>query len=269
MKKVSVIVPIYNGELYLKESLQTLLDQTYTNLEIICVNDGSQDNSGKIIDDLAAFDSRIIALHQRNSGPSIARNLALEICSGDYITFMDSDDYIEKNYIEELVKGIEENHADMCICGHDVIYPQMIMQIHATHSSLLSRKTAIKHLLKDSIIKNYAWGKCFKKELWEGIRFPIHRYYEDIETIYKPMLKAKKIFLSDKILYHYMIRSGSITQENLVERSEEMKIALNNQLEGITQVYPEFKLASIRHNIYIHVYTQFSKLREFLSNKKS
>lgn len=246
MKKVSVIIPVYNVEKYLKDCLYTLIHQSYSNLEIICVDDGSLDQSGKICDEFASMDQRIQVYHQKNSGPSIARNFALKICTGDYITFMDSDDQIEYTYIEELVEALEKNEADISICGHICIYPRFKRFVHAYKDQVLSQKEALGLILSDSIIKNYAWGKCYKKEVWQNITFPEHCFYEDVLTIYKTFMKAKKCALIKKPLYRYLIRSNSITNQLPKTRALELKEAYRKQAMDILSIYPDLKYKALR-----------------------
>ena len=262
MKKVSVIIPVYNVEKYLEDSLMTLVNQSYSNLEILCIDDGSTDKSPEILEKMAALDSRIHVFHQKNSGPSIARNFALEICSGDYITFMDSDELLEYTYIEELVSALEKNNADISVCGHICVYPKFKQTIHARKNRLLTQKEALAMLLSDLIIKNYSWGKCYRKEVWKDVRYPEHCYYEDVLTIYKTFLNAHSVALITKPLYRYLIRSNSITNEIPKTRAIELKQAYQKQEEDIIAVYPDLKKAAIFPKITAQFMIFTSKFRK-------
>lgn len=246
MKKVSVLIPVYNVESYLEDALCTLFHQSYENLEIICVDDGSTDTSGEILDKLAQKEKRLQVYHQKNSGPSIARNFALNICSGDYITFMDGDDQLEYTYIEDLVNALEASDSDISICGHICIYPKFKLKVCAHKTKILTQKEALRMILNDSLIKNYSWGKLYKREVWQHVFFPEHCYYEDVLTIYKTFLNAQKIILIHKPLYRYLIRSTSITNEIPKTRALELQAAYQKQAKEILSIYPDLKSAALK-----------------------
>ena len=246
MKKVSVIIPVYNVEKYLEDALLTLFHQSYENLEIICVDDGSTDSSGAILERLAQSEKRLQVYHQKNSGPSIARNFALKVCSGDYITFMDSDDQLEYTYIEDLVNALETSDADISICGHICVYPKFKQKVCAHKTKILTQKEALRMILNDSLIKNYSWGKLYKKEVWKDVFYPEHCFYEDVLTIYKTFFNAKKFILIHKPLYRYLIRSTSITNEIPKTRALELQAAYKKQAEDVLSIYPDLKSATIK-----------------------
>lgn len=241
MKKVSIILPIYNVEKYLLACLQSIQAQTYKNFEVICMDDGSNDTSKIILDSFCKADSRFIAVHQENVGVSITRNRALKLVSGDYITFIDSDDTIDPIYLEQLVLGIEEYNCDISVCGHNIIYPRFTLHVSKKKETILSPKDALKEIVLDRSIKNYAWGKCFKKECWENIFFPENEIYEDTSTIYRTFFNANRIYVSHKRLYNYVIREGSLTQIIDPQVRKELKTAYRRQMNDIGLVYPSLK----------------------------
>ena len=177
MKTVSIILPVYNVEAYLPKCLDSLLAQTYPQLEILLIDDGSTDRSLSILKSYERKDSRIHVYYQKNSGPSKARNLGLTLCTGACITFVDSDDWLEPTYIETLVKRIVQDGSDLAVCGHQIVYPKLRLKIAAKKDTVLTRRQALKMILEDKIIKNYAWGKLYDRKLLPYLYFPINEIY--------------------------------------------------------------------------------------------
>ncbi|MCF0124254.1 MAG: glycosyltransferase [Clostridia bacterium] len=214
---VSIIVPIYNVEPYLVQCIESIINQTYKNLEIILVDDGSPDNCPKICDDYASRDSRIVVIHKKNGGLSDARNAGLDIAQGDYITFVDSDDWIHSNYIEILSNGYQNKKIDIVIGEHDLIGENIKSQRVSfnENSQIYDARDIIKIFFSNNSDEKYgvAWGKLYKKELFANVKFPKGKYHED--NFLTPILlhKANKIFITNKVLYHYRIRSNSITSK--------------------------------------------------------
>lgn len=214
---ISIIVPVYNVEKYLNRCVESILAQTYDNLEIILVDDGSPDNCGNICDEYAKKDSRIIVLHKTNGGLSDARNRGINIAKGKYIGFVDSDDYIEKDMFEILYNLCKENNADISMISYKEIENGIIINENSKYTNKIfeyNNIEAIKELLKDEKIKNYAWNKLYKKELFDEIEYPINMAYEDVGTTYKLFEKAKKIMWDDIPKYNYIRRSTSIVSKN-------------------------------------------------------
>lgn len=214
---ISVIVPIYNVEKYLNECIESVINQTYRNLEIILVDDGSPDKSGNICEEYKSKDSRIKVLHKQNGGLSDARNHGLNIASGKFITFIDSDDFVDERYIEELYIALKNGNADMSICNY-VRFSNKEEIIKNINNSVLnvfdSRECFLKYFdenYQSSIV--VAWGKLYKKEYWNDIKFPVGKLHEDEFTTYKLIYKSKKIVYIDKKLYFYRNNSASITGE--------------------------------------------------------
>ena len=160
---ISVILPIYNVEKYLEKCLKSVINQTYKNLEIILVDDGSKDNSPQICDEYAVKDKRIVVIHKSNGGLSDARNAGIEIAKGKYITLIDSDDYVEKDYVQFLYQLIKENNAEMSICSHTVLYTNGTRIEKETGEHLvLDPKTTLEKILYDEGIDLSAWAKMYK-----------------------------------------------------------------------------------------------------------
>ena len=211
MELISVIIPVYKVEEYLRESIDSIIAQTYTNLEIILVDDGSPDNCGKICDEYAAKDSRIKVIHQQNRGVSAARNAGLNNATGDYIGFADSDDYPESNMFEELYDSLKANSSDIAVCG--VKKFELESRSFFYGNNCVDKTEFLQALLKEDIT-SFLWNKLFKKELFDGIVFPEGEVFEDIKVLHLIGEKVSRVSFTDKTFYNYRIRRNSITFDN-------------------------------------------------------
>lgn len=201
---ISIIVPVYNVKNYLEKCLQSICGQTYKNLEIILIDDGSSDGSGELCDLFAQRDGRIKVIHQTNAGQSAARNRGLAVAQGELLGFVDSDDWIEPDMYEFLYHLLKENGADISICSH---YIETAVKTRVKHSSgqfsSFSREEAIRTLVEDKRIRNYMWDKLYKRQLFAGIYFPVNRVFEDIAVSYQIFYKTQKVVMQDCPKYHY------------------------------------------------------------------
>ena len=214
MVLVSVVVPMYNVEEYIEDCLISLKEQTYKDIEILVINDGSTDNSLTIAKNIAKEDNRIKVYTKENGGLSSARNYALNKISGDYITFVDSDDYVSKNFIKKLLDMINKYSTDIAICGYSKLEDKQIVHtLDNYYEELLTTKKIIDDMYKskDSKYISYitAWGKLYKTSLFEGIRYPSKKHEDEFIT-YKLYLKTNRICYVNEELYIYRVRSGSI-----------------------------------------------------------
>ena len=211
---ITIIVPVYKVEPYLRRCLNSIVNQTFTNLEIILVDDGSPDNCPQICDEYAAKDNRIIVIHKENGGLSDARNAGLDICKGDYISFVDSDDWISNTFIELLLNAATENNAEIAISSHittNQIYDLKINDVKSPKYEIFNPISAVKKLWTDKKITFVtAWGKLIKSSLLKNIRFPKNVIHEDEYTTYKLLYKANRTVFLDIPLYCYLQRDGSI-----------------------------------------------------------
>lgn len=208
MKKISVIVPVYNVEQYLERMLSSLLKQTYYNLEIILVDDGSTDNSGKICDEYKSIDKRIKVVHQKNSGVSVARNTGIELATGDYIGFVDSDDVVCESMYERLYNNMVNNNCEISVCSYDTF--DKVPQFECIEGvNMFSFEDAIKDIISDGVITNFLWNKLFKKNLFDGIKFPEGKIYEDMYVMPKLLERASKLCFDNSKLYGYFVRQNS------------------------------------------------------------
>lgn len=209
---VTIIVPVYKVEEYLSRCVDSILSQTYTNLEILLINDGSPDNCGEICEEYAKLDNRIRVVHKKNGGLSDARNVGLELAKGDYITFLDSDDWIHSEYIKMLYEILSSTQSDISICNFVKTSVENVSVNNLnTEEVVYSNIEALEQMYGELNIQIItAWGKLFKKGLFDNIRFPVGRIHEDEFTTYKLIYKANKIVLTNAELLYYWQRNDSI-----------------------------------------------------------
>ena len=204
MKKVSVVVPVYNTSLYLKECIDSLVNQTLDDIEIILINDGSTDNSLSIINEYKKkYPQKIIIISQENLGISVARNAGIKVSKGKYIGFVDSDDFVKLDMFEKLYEKIENANCDIVVCDY-----QKYTMIDNNYEYIDVTKNIKKdNIYEDpSLIFNIDFGPCnklYKKELFNDIKFPINKKYEDLNAILKVFLEAQKISVIKSPLYIY------------------------------------------------------------------
>lgn len=209
---ISVIVPIYKVEKFLPSCIDSILAQTYQNLEIILVDDGSPDNCGLICDQYAKKDSRIVVIHKENGGLSDARNAGLDICKGEYIAFVDSDDLLHQDFVNALLCNIAD--CDMILCRYRKFVDEESLD-HITGTQGLQVFTGFAllenmNLFSDSVLI-VAWNKLYKKEIWQALRYPIGRLHEDEYVIHHILGKCETVGVLDSRLYYYRQREDSIT----------------------------------------------------------
>ena len=207
---ISVIVPVYNAEKYLHRCVDSILNQTYKNLEIILIDDGSKDSSGTICDAYAAKDSRIKVIHQKNFGVSAARNAGLDAAFGDYITFVDSDDSIKADMLEKLVSKLQRENADLVICGSLIDNGIRLTK----HPKKCKEKIySTEELMKDYVCADWIFtgpcNKLYKYELFNDIRFPEFRAHEDAFIMHHILGQCKKAVFIEKYLYIQYLRQNS------------------------------------------------------------
>lgn len=212
-KLISVIVPIYRSEKYLDKCISSIVGQTYQNLEIILVDDGSHDKCPDMCDRWAEEDCRIKVIHKVNGGPSSARNAGIESASGDYLSFVDSDDWIALDLFERVMKIFDENDPDIVTfdCNRINEKGEIYASTENIEAGLISSEKAIHELLKGNI-NNYAVNKVYKKHVFEGVRFPEGRAWEDMAITYKLLLNCTSVYCYPAKLYFYYTRSDSISK---------------------------------------------------------
>ena len=244
---ISVIVPVYNVETVLPYCLDRIINQTYKELEIIIVNDGSTDNSGLICEKFQKMDARIELVNQTNKGLSEARNAGIEKAKGEYISFIDSDDIIALNFYEYLIKLIIEDDADIAECNYvkvaedEVLKQKIDFNKFKNDSYIVLDKMGAFYQLNNTdvniVVKTVVvWNKLYKRRLFEDIRFPIGKRYEDDFTTYKVMNKIHKLVSTERILYGYVQRKSSIMNQSFNEKRLDAIEAFDNYMQFFKKI---------------------------------
>lgn len=230
---ISVVIPVFNVEKYLKKNLDSIISQTYKNLQIILVNDGSTDNSAAICATYLKKDSRIELIEQENAGLSAARNVGIERVKGEYLAFIDSDDVVDSDYIEYLYNLIVESGADMSVCGIRESYENGKERILSANfkDENLSREKCLKRMLLEEGFNCSAYAKLYKTGLWKEIRYPAGKHYEDLGTTYRYILRSEKIAYGAEAKYEYYIRKGSISHSEFSMKKLDI-VELTDQMCG-------------------------------------
>ena len=251
MKLISVIIPIFNVEAYLRECIISVINQTYSNLEIILVNDGSPDNCGAICDAYAKQDARITVIHKENGGLSDARNAGLDICTGDYIAFVDSDDVVHPRFIEVLYANLLEANADISFCDFEKFTETKNIHFSNSHQSKKINLDGLKMIdnLYDTnwMPKNVVvWNKLYKREIFSNLRFPKGLVHED-EYIFIDLYKnnPKVVYTSEK-LYFYRVRDNSIMADFSYLRISSYLKALDNRMYFFNKInHPKLNILTM------------------------
>lgn len=230
---ISVIVPVYKVEPYLRQCIDSILAQTYTDFELILVDDGSPDNCGAICDEYAKHDDRIRVIHQENGGLSAARNTGIDAARGEYLTFIDSDDWITETYLERLYILLNESNADISVCGMlsfmDGSEPESDLAAVDRNLKIMTGRAACLSIYSmDGVVPIMAWGKLYSRELFDGIRYPVGRIHEDDATTPKLLYRAPKVSVSSDPLYRYRQRKESIMHEKFTERRFDVIYAVDS-----------------------------------------
>lgn len=240
---ISIIVPVYNVEPYLRKCLDSIVNQSYKNLDIIIIDDGSTDGGGGICDEYKANDGRIRVVHQKNSGLSAARNVGLDIARGEYVQFVDSDDWIEDTTCETILSIAIEKKADIVCFGYNELFPSGVVKNWSVDSSGEIEKVEILRELatETGSIRDYVWNKLFAKRLFDDIRFPIGRCYEDMDVSYRLFHQAENIYVTNTILYHYYRRKGSLAHNRYSPNSIKDRLYIRKRrFEFMLNNYPSF-----------------------------
>lgn len=234
MEKISVIVPVYKVEKYLERCVTSIRNQTYENLEIILVDDGSPDNCGKMCDEYAKEDSRIKVLHKENGGLSDARNKGIEGSTGEYIAFVDSDDWLDIDMIEILYKMSKKHDADIAECSYRNMFKDCIREeTRCTAEQIVGDNIfALEGMLDWKYFKPVAWNKLYHRSVIGDIRYPKGKLHEDEFTTYKYMYAAKKLVYIDVSKYNYdRSRDDSITGSKFKEKNLEVCEAFRERVD--------------------------------------
>lgn len=233
-KTVSVIVPVYNVEGYLPKCLQSIVEQSYDNLEIIIIDDGSTDCSGEICDQYAALDERIQVIHQENKGLSAARNAGLDICKGEYILFVDSDDYLDFSMIEKLMDLVCKYQVMIATCNFQKVWSgEQLEQLEQDDfEGVYEVRKSVGEILGEHIVfYTVVWNKLFHRSCFEQVRFPVGKIFEDEFITYKLIHNTDKVAITKEKLYFYRQRTGSIVNTSKVDRKKDFFEAYQERIE--------------------------------------
>ena len=265
-EKISIIVPVYNAENYLRRCIDSILEQTYTNFELLLINDGSTDGSAKILEEVKESDSRIRVVHKKNEGVSATRNLGLKLVTGDYITFIDSDDFVDKLYLEVLYKSLTENDADIA-SGNFASFNEerqafLFFTTDETYfekvyspQEWLDQENNPRHNLFLTVI--FTPFKLYKRELWENIEYPVGRVREDDAIIHKLYLRCQRISFVNSAIYFYSQHEDSLSKTVM---QKDIATMISNAEERIAL------MAAMNYDISEHVKSYHKRLEKCLED---
>ena len=263
---VTVIIPVYNVEMYLPLCINSILKQTYQNLEIILIDDGSTDDSPGICDTYALKDNRIKVIHQQNQGAAVARNTGLENATGEYIVFVDSDDFINEKMIEKLYIALKQTDSDLSICNFK--YTSENGKEIALKETDIKNEVLYTEEIIDKLFQNnncgyiVIWNKMYKKDLWKQIRYPVGVIYEDEAVIHHIFSKCKKVATISDELYYYRQVSGSIMHSERNEKNLDKYLALADRLMFFKNTVNKENIRKLAYQYWYHYlddYYYFSK----------
>ena len=244
-KLISIIVPVYNADAYLRRCVDSILAQSFTEFEALLIDDGSSDGSGPLCDLYEKQDARIRVFHKENNGVSSARNYGLDKASGSYITFLDSDDYVGPDYLRILYEMLEEADADLSILSSANISSADAVFIDSVDQrTLLSQEEVFQELLRDSKFGFYLWGKLYKCSLFDELRFPLGKTFEDIAVLPCVVARCSRCVFSTAQQYYYFQREGSITHVFSASNLQDYFDAMEGFAQFISSRYPEIYSAA-------------------------
>ena len=249
MDKISVIVPVYNVEKYIDKCIDSIVKQTYSNLEIILVNDGSTDNSGKKCDEWADTDNRIKVIHKDNGGLSDARNAGMAISTGEYIGFVDSDDWIDVRMYESLYRVIKKYGARVSLCQFKEACTEDVDVEENERCTVYSGRNLLRHMFEgktEPYVTYSVWKFLYQTELIDKLSFPVGRLYEDVLFTTKALWNEEQVPVCHQEMYFYRIRPESITQKKLNKKNIE---DVFEYCDGLLTFYENN--ASIDENAYL------------------
>lgn len=247
---ISIIVPIYNVEPYLSRCVDSVLAQTYQDFELILVDDGSPDGCGAICDRYASRDARIKVIHKVNGGLSDARNAGLEIAQGEYVAFIDSDDWVMPDYLEKLLNGLAETGADICEC-EIIRTEEPVIAAEEPLGEILCCDTqrAMQLLVQDTVLRQHVWNKLYRREIIGDIVFPKGKTNEDEFWTYQVFGKARKVAKIRNALYFYFQRPGSIMGETYSLKRLDALEAKAERQKYIDKNFPDLTTLA-KHNLF-------------------
>jgi glycosyltransferase involved in cell wall biosynthesis len=267
--KISVIVPIYNVEAYLPRCIDSILSQTYRNIEVILVDDGSPDNSGKICDRYAGEDDRIKVIHRENGGLSAARNSGIDCATGEYLAFVDSDDYVKEDFIEFLYELMCKADADISACGALTVFSDGSTENPSTDTGthIMDSREALERMCYNDSFYVTTWDKLYKRSLFDTVRFPEGKLFEDTGTTYLLVDRADTIITCGEPKYYYFRTPNSITTSQFTEKKLDYVEMADNMAEYIIKKYPDLRPAAERKQMHACFSTLTQLVNSDMRNK--
>ena len=273
--KINIIVPIYNVESYLSKCICSLLSQTYTNIRILLIDDGSTDKSPDICDTYAKQDSRITVIHRSNGGISAARNSGLDALHDEpdesYVAFVDADDYVESDYLAFLYKLSKENDADIVQCGYYIVYSESryISKGKNYETVILDRKSALESLCYNGIYDVTFWNKLYKLNIFDSLRFPESRIYEDTALAPHVVNRAKRIAVNMEPKYYYIQRYNSIANGRIFQERKYQFLEAGDELaDYVSSLYPDLTKAANVKRVFVRLSTLSQMVNANYNDKK-
>ena len=277
-KKVSIILPVYNSEKYLEKCLNSVIKQTYSNFELIVVNDGSTDNSQQIIDEFVTKDDRIKKIIIKNHGQSYARNYALKYITGNFITFIDSDDYYSKDFLKIMLNNIIKYKADVSVCNFYKVNNDKKNIFYKKENEIIEfDKDILDVLFQQKYFQTHMWNKLYKAELFENIRFPEDKIYEKLYVNFKIIKKSKKIVFDSAPLYNYVYNpESSLNQKFSIKKMDFLYVCSEIEKELKNEGLRTTEICQLRRYLYIctcnllahqnvdEYKTKFNNMRKFI-----
>lgn len=276
---LSIIVPVYKVEKYIRKCIDSILAQTFTNFELILVDDGSPDCCGYICEEYALIDKRIKVIHKENGGLSAARNSGIDIALGEIIAFVDSDDWIHPQMYEKMIKYLNANGVDIVCCDTYIVKnSKTVFKARYNENKILTQTEAVNYILEGAI-DNAAWNKIYNKDLFKKIRYPVGRVFEDVATTYRLFAVAEMVGVLKEPLYYYLKRTDSIIGQSFNSRKrmdsfygfeERLNFAEDNKLAVIAScranaIASALSTLTANYIDYGLTSTQFSYITEFIN----
>lgn len=249
---ISIVVPVYNVEKYVRRCLDSIINQSYKELEIILVDDGSTDNSSVICDEYKEKDNRIKVIHKKNGGLSEARNVGIDIANGKYIAFIDSDDYISNDYFEYLYKLLIYNEADIAVCDYQLFSNKLKNKKQKERIETFSSLGILEKMLYGNHNLISSWCKLYKKKLFDNIRYPKGQCYEDVNTTFLLYEKCQNVVVSNLKKYFYLVRKDSITNQAFSKKNFDI-IKSNDEMIEYLSKYNELGVALKRRKLFSRI----------------
>ena len=272
-KTVSVIIPVYNVKDYIRKCLDSVVNQTYSKLEILVIDDGSPDESGAIAEEYAASDNRVKVIHRENGGLSAARNTGLKPATGEYIFFLDSDDWIKENTIETLLRMAEVDNADIVACGIEKVWDDGRKELWTDEvPGIWNGRESVSQMIHATNLCSVAVNKLYKKSLWENLNFPERCLHEDEYTTYKALYTAQKVVYIPDGLYQYYQRDNGIMSSEVSKRGEDYLKALRERMaffenHNDKKLYDESLLQYLEYIKYLYRESNDEDQRQYWVNE--